>query len=372
MDIGFFLSDLLLQNKSVNVPGLGTFSLTQMSARYDEKAEVFYPPYHKITLEFEPEVTDDTLARLIADEKGISLASSQYFVDKYVTQLKQQATNNEAAVGTIGWFYTNIGELNFKPQDKFTDGIGTFYGYEPIKLKNINELAKTAPVYEIEEEESIAVLPANEDAEASILPREDLAAVETATTESEEYTEELLAVEEKRNSSTGLIIAVVALAVIGLGLFALYTYAPASFEKLQFWKKTTPTVAPAKSKPVIIAAPKPDSLYTDSLKKALTDSTVKATDTVKTMSFELITASFKTKAGGLREVERLIGAGLSNAKILENAPGKRSKISVGSFETEADAEAEKQKLIKAGKITAKAYVQPVADKQPRNTTSPNK
>lgn len=376
MDIGVFLSDLLLQNNIVNVPGLGIFSLLRESAYYDEKAKVIYPPYYKVALEAESDVNDDTLAKIIAEAKGISLASSQYFVNKYVSQLKQQAVNDEVPVGNIGWFYTTMGALTFKPQTKVTDDLGTFFGYEPVKLNKLNEtsVATLNPFYEPVEDEIVTGkndFTALADTNTEIAA-ENLADENAANNASQNLDEGAVEQEKTRSPATEIIITVVALALLGLGLFALYNYAPATFEKIKFWKRPVPVAAPVKSKPVIIAAPKTDSLNTDSIKTALTDSAANVADTVDSLRFELIVGNFKTRTGGAKEAKRLVAAGLSDARILENAPGKRFKISVGSFNNEAEAKIQRQKMIKTRQITAKAYILPVVNKLKDNTPSQNK
>lgn len=364
MDVGFFLSDLLLQQGEVKAPGLGTFSLLRMSAYYDEGTRSFFPPYHTVSLGAYPDADDDTLAHLIANEKGISLESAKYFIEKYVSTLKAVATAAEVPVGNLGWFYTNLGQLTFKPKEKITND-PSFYGYAPVKLNKLEDIWTPQPEPELSPEpllhdnsvETVAVADLPEATEKE----EDIVQVH------EPVDDDVLAdIPEEETAASpfkGIWIALGLAVVLAVAVFVLYKYAPGIFTTKQVDKKSPPAAAPAKYKAVVVATPKPDSLHTDSLKKALNDSAAKVTSSVKTTHFELIAASFKTRTGGLKERDRLIKTGLVNARILEGTPGRRSIISVGSFQTLTEAQAQRKILVKQGKLTVKAYVQPIIEQK---------
>src|SRR6185312_7703938 len=114
MDVGFYLGELLMQQGEVSVPGLGYFVQARVSGYYDENERKFFPPYHQA--QFDPQsIDDDALAEYIAGKKNISIASARYFAEKYITNLKQQALITEVPIGNLGWFYTELAQLTFRP-----------------------------------------------------------------------------------------------------------------------------------------------------------------------------------------------------------------------------------------------------------------
>ncbi|MFD2145681.1 hypothetical protein [Mucilaginibacter antarcticus] len=132
MDVGFYLGELLMQQGEVSVPGLGYFVQVRGSGYYNDEERKFYPPYHQAQFDAQS-IDDDALAEYIANKKNISVASARYFCEKYITNLKQQAIISEVQLGNLGWFYTELSQLTFKPADKIIDDT-IFYGFEPVSI----------------------------------------------------------------------------------------------------------------------------------------------------------------------------------------------------------------------------------------------
>src|SRR5258706_7618778 len=133
MDVGFYLGELLMQQGEVSVPGLGYFVRARVSSYYDENEGKFYPPYHQVQFDIQS-IDNDALAEYIANKKNISLASAKYFFEKYITGLKQDALIGEVPIGNLGWFYTELTKLTFRPTKKIIDDT-IFYGFEPVIIK---------------------------------------------------------------------------------------------------------------------------------------------------------------------------------------------------------------------------------------------
>jgi hypothetical protein len=359
MDVSFYLGELLMQQGEVKVPGLGIFSQVRMSAYYDENAALFYPPYNKVHFEPQADLNNTELAEYLVNRKGISLASAKYFIEKYIANLRQQAIIADVPLGNMGVFYTDRAELSFKPYDKLADD-SELYGYAPVKINKAN---------------AIQVDPEPQPVSEFIYPRPKPRPEEPEITEegniepvTEEYEEEPISStydeafldlpeeeEESRGPLRGILISLVIVAVIAVGIFALYRYQPATFNKLQFWKNNKPA-APVKATPKVVIVPKADSLHTDSAKTALKDSTLAGTDSVKTKRFELITGKgFKNLWGANEALKKYRAMGLTEAKLSEQRPGNLIKISIASFDSISESEAMKQKLIKEGKLTKRAY-----------------
>jgi hypothetical protein len=117
MNIADYLSELLAQHDEVSVPGLGYFVRTRVNAYYNEKEARFYPPYHQVKFVVQQR-DDDTFALYIAEKKNISLASSKYFSEKFVSKLKEDAMRGKYLFSDLGLFYTDQDQLVFKPNEK--------------------------------------------------------------------------------------------------------------------------------------------------------------------------------------------------------------------------------------------------------------
>src|ERR1700744_4003433 len=105
MNLADYLSELLSQHDEVSVPGLGYFVRTRVNAYYDEREGLFSPPYHQVKFTPQPK-DDDTFVQYVADKKNISLASSKYFAEKFISKLKEQALAGKYLFADLGLFYT--------------------------------------------------------------------------------------------------------------------------------------------------------------------------------------------------------------------------------------------------------------------------
>ncbi|PJJ84587.1 HU domain-containing protein [Mucilaginibacter auburnensis] len=357
MDVGFYLSELLMQRGEVKVPGLGVFSQARMSAYYDENAHLFYPPYNKVQFEAKADTADTELAEYLVDEKNISFASAKYFIEKYIVNLRQQAIVADVPLANLGVFSIEHGELSFKANN----ALGTdaeLFGLAPVqifKADAIPDATKTltaqvvlyppAPNQEIEaqapvEEQEEIIEHTDED--NSIQPPHDESYSAFPDDEEEQ--------ERSRGPWRAILITTIILAVLAGGLFALYRYQPATFAQLQFWKNNTPDT-PVKARPSTIVIPGIDSLHTDSVKKAL-DTTAKVADTIKTKRFELISGKgFKNLWGAGEALKKYRAMGFTDARLLEDFQGPLIKISIASFSSLSECEEMRLRLIKEGKLT---------------------
>jgi hypothetical protein len=368
MDVGFYLGELLMQQGEVKVPGLGNFSQIRMSAYYDENAELFYPPYNKVHFEPQADVDNDDLAEYLVAKKNISISSAKYFIEKYISNLRLQAIVADVPLGNMGFFYTDRAELSFKPSDRLIDD-SELYGYAPVKINKVNAIPahrEPPPVPEIvlSLREPEINYPRPEPDQKEPVEQEYIEPVAEENIEdpiSSTYDEAFLDLpeeedEEGRGPLRGILISLVIIAVLGVCVLALYMYAPATFNKLQFWKNDQPTT-PAVTRPSTIVVPALDSAHTDSANTTLNDSVgAAATDTVAKARFELITGKgFKSLWAADQAVKKYKAMGLTNAKLAEDRPGRLTKISLGTFNSISESEAFKQKLIKEGKLNKFAY-----------------
>jgi hypothetical protein len=271
MDVGFYLGELLMQQGEVSVPGLGYFVQARISGYYDENERKFYPPYHQAQFDVQS-IDDDSLAEYIAVKKNISVASAKYFSEKYITNLKQQALIDEVPIGNLGFFYTELTQLTFRPAEKIIDDT-IFYGFEPVSINKTSDVkpAEERPKVELNYPPRILQKPVTpiptpaqpvyHDDEVGISPEFfDPDEEETAT----------------RGPLRLIFIILIAIVVIVLGVFALYRYQPDTFAKMVFWKqkaKVVDTIKPKDTTKVKVA----DTIKTDTVK---TDTTTVKKDTV--------------------------------------------------------------------------------------------
>ncbi|PTQ94126.1 sporulation related protein [Mucilaginibacter yixingensis] len=276
MDIAYFISDLLGQQGELTVPNLGYFVQMRMSAYYDEQEKRFYPPHYAV--QFDPQVIDDdeTLAAHITVKKNISLASSKYFIEKFVSNLRQQALTEEVPFGSIGSFQTDGARLAFKPGSKTEDA--SLFGLIPVGLYGTKVSAPTytppplttyaeapAPTQELPVER--ALIPTPPEPVYSTPPAytpppaevEETRPYEQQRVEPDQYVYE----DEKRGLSVWAIIGIIVI-VLGIAAAALYKFKPEVINSL--FKEENPY---SSSQPIA-----PVNKHTDSLEKAAMADTV--------------------------------------------------------------------------------------------------
>jgi hypothetical protein len=137
MDVAYYLSELLGQLGEVNVPGLGYFVQTRIPGYYNTADSTFYPPKNKVQFEPQPiDDDDDTLAQYIAEKKNISVASSRYFTEKYISNLKQEAVLKDVPLADLGHLRIQGSNIIFKAADVMTNDPAVF-GYSPLRMDKL-------------------------------------------------------------------------------------------------------------------------------------------------------------------------------------------------------------------------------------------
>lgn len=132
MDILLYLSELLRQQNSIGVTGLGTFYKKKFAGRYDKEKQSFLPPGY--TLEFNSEVKEeDLLSGYIAEKRNISKDSAQYYISQFVEETNNKLeVEHEAELENIGrLFFTEHEGLSFEPAENITLG-SKYYGLPKV------------------------------------------------------------------------------------------------------------------------------------------------------------------------------------------------------------------------------------------------
>ncbi|RFZ95196.1 hypothetical protein D0C36_06620 [Mucilaginibacter conchicola] len=371
MDVGNYISELLAQKGEVSVPGLGYFAHTRVNGYYNEREGKFYPPTYSV--QFDPQlIDDDTLAQYMAEKKRISVASAKYFTEKYINSLKQLAQTEEAALADLGWFYIEQGRLFFSPNDEQSTDLN-FFGYEPVALNRLDGAPKVertfaptptpapTPAAPYTEPETFAVAP------DEYPDRDDDLRYET----DEEYAANLAAEARARKRRGNWILAVAIIAFFALAVFLVYRYDPTifNFASVKTAVKEKPadtiinarveTIAPEDTTPAkdtMKAATQPD-MQTGLPKKAdsttakkeepATNNTPVAKESITSSRYEIMGGSFRDDKEANTAIANYKTLGIE-AHIVTDAPGKRKKVSLGTYKTRAEAE-DARKVLEANK-----------------------
>ena len=353
MDIANYLSELLGRHGKVSVPGLGHFTQVRVNGYYNDAEGKFYPPGFQI--EFNPELLeeDEILVQYIAEKKKISLASSKYFTEKYITGLKQEIAFNEVPFSNLGWFYMDQGQVAFKPAEKHGDR-PDFYGYAPIAIKKLNQETEkpVPPPLPV----ALTVTPEVPEAEQ---PQEYI----------EEEPEEV-----KRSVNIWAIILIVAV-VIAVAVFGAYKYNPALFGADQ--QATKPTVEQPKEQPTTKAdIVIPDTTQTappvlDTPAKAISKPETAlnktaantAADTTAVPEYVIFAGSFKKQATSDLAIKNYKSIGIDARTLNGPGTGKLIKVVIGHFNTYKEGETLRLKLVKSGKLRKDSYTQIINQKK---------
>jgi flagellar basal body-associated protein FliL len=337
MNLADYLTELLGQRNQVSVPGLGFFERVRVNGYYNEEESKFYPPHHQV--KFSPEAKDDdSFAQYVADKKNISLASSKYFTEKFVSKLKEDAAAGNFPFSGLGSFQTEHGELVFIPNHKIIND-PSLYGYQPVGIRKTN----LPPPYEAGDSEPVVTEP------VEIKPSDEEAIIQ------EHYIEEE---EETRRSFNIWIGIMIFIVIAAIAVFGAYRYDPSIFDRFNNASKT-PVKKPIAKKVALPVAgqnaqadsAKKTSAAADSSTKSATAFTQDTTtyDTLTQLHYVIRVDAFKRKKVADENVNHYKSLGL-DAKLLPRAPRHLYKVIVGRYATRNSAELARLEMVKEKKI----------------------
>ncbi|HTE02321.1 MAG TPA: hypothetical protein VK668_23690 [Mucilaginibacter sp.] len=371
MDLAVYISELLGQQGEVNVPGIGHFAQVRINGYYDERESKFHPPTHTINFEAGAD-ENEGLANYISQKKNISLASSKYFIDKYIIDIKSRVASGKVSIADLGYLYTNGSGLTFKPNEAAGKSDPSFFGLPELKVYKTGE--QPATIHTPPEIEETAIVETNETTVKDIpeeVVTDEAVLIPTVITEEEtidepqEYDEEI----DEERAARKRNIWVVTLLITGivlLSLVGLYQYYPTMFDR--FTSKQDTLIGSDKKQvyPVAVpdtakkAAPKHDTILKTSTQAPIVTPKQIAANPADTSSrghYEILGGAF-TKTS---EVEKAINnykrIGL-DARILDNVPGRLHKITLGTYYTAAEAAEAQKKILSTKKVSQKTiYIQ---------------
>lgn len=335
MDIVFFITELLHQKNEVSIPYWGTFSWIKSAAKYNSENEEFSPPVER--LEFKSHSEDsESLAEFISSQKNISLSSAKYFISKFVADIRQEFDDKgSVAFETLGIFKKEEEKVVFEPSAGL-EITGNNYGLNPVKETRLKQ-----------ETPKVVTIPADlyKDIDDDRFDSEDDG--------------ELLSPEKKSflNINPFLLGAII-IVVAALGI---YFFKP-DFYRYLLEPNVSDTNRESAIKQEGLQLPPPllvidtladsnkvtkDSVKIDDL---FADTLIKKDDVVNVnlksqITYEIIGVAFNTRPEAENYVSLMNNKGIY-AKIVDQMPGSKFKVSLGSFATDKEAQIELIKIKK--------------------------
>lgn len=130
MDLSVYISELLNEHGTINIPQIGVFKQVRKRGYYNADEGKLYPPYFETEFEQQP-VNDDTLLRYLIEKSKVSASSAKFFLDRYVQNIIQQAEIGEAMIGNLGWLSKEVDTITFRPAANVNAGSAAF-GFSPV------------------------------------------------------------------------------------------------------------------------------------------------------------------------------------------------------------------------------------------------
>jgi cell division protein FtsN len=348
MDLAVYINELLGLKGEVNVPGIGHFAHVRISGYYNENENKFYPPSHKI--DFDPKYkSDESLASYISDKKNISLASSKYFIEKYVNGIKQQVALNKVDIAGLGNLYLDGSTIGFSEDALSKENDPAFFGLKPIEIQEILDkpaVKYASPPVVQKEEGMVTPPPVTEPLEMELVndrvppPPPKPTVIEEAEVQDEpeyEYEEPVT-----RNNNNTWIAILLILIIALLALLGLYKYKPEWFDRSKEKPQTfvavdTTAEQPAEKKVNNTDTTKKIAIATkeDSMPKVQALVTGKANnantvDTAAVLHYEILGGAFKSSVQANNILKRYQDMGLK-ARILKHIEGKSYIITLGTY-----------------------------------------
>lgn len=331
---------LLLNNDCVIIPNFGGFMVHHVEARYDEKDQMFLPPYR--TLGFNPQLTmnDYLLVQSYIEAYDMSYPEAMKRIEAEVEELKQILENEgEYELNDIGTLSRlDNGSLHFSPCEA---GILTpsLYGLSSFEFEPLNTTSVNS---------NTAVVQLNvtsiSDEKTEELAGEKPSSLEEFFTNNEEINTKQST--EKQITLSVNMLRNVAAVIIGFIVFMLIP-TPSSTSQSVFIKSNINTDLLYRLYPKDVINEKSGaSTFKEAIKAEKKDSVVVAKDSVtNNKHIEKITsedvycvvlASRITRKNAEIYVQSLHNKGYKEVSIAQS--GKHLKVVYGAYETEKEAQ----------------------------------
>ncbi|MEQ8706143.1 MAG: SPOR domain-containing protein [Phaeodactylibacter sp.] len=146
MDIGNYISTLLYENKTVALPGLGSFEAAYQPALIDQVQGALHPPGKTISFNANLVGDDGLLVGMIQDRYALSANDAAQMLEGYVHQIREAIAGREIVVfPKVGRLYKDYeNNLQFLPDGNNYD-IDS-YGLPTVNFYPVARSSRTPPV----------------------------------------------------------------------------------------------------------------------------------------------------------------------------------------------------------------------------------
>ena len=135
------IQELLYENHSVNIPGLGGLVTDYQAAQVDHVQSKILPPARAVSLNTNLHTNDGLLTQRIADAQQISGLEAEQIIRDYVEQLHEKLDSGEiATIEGVGRVYRNLQGSLYLMTDH-TNFDTTTYGLPEVGTTIVNRVA---------------------------------------------------------------------------------------------------------------------------------------------------------------------------------------------------------------------------------------
>ncbi len=160
MNLDTYISDLLYRYDCVTIPDLGAFLTKQVSARFDNGSETFYPPKKQLSFNEQVQNNDGLLANYIAETEKLPYDLAMMKINKHVRSIKSYLIEGETIT------FNNIGEISLNKEGKMVfepsrhvNYLTDAFGLSQFKIAEVKREVYKKEVAEIEKVIPIAITP---------------------------------------------------------------------------------------------------------------------------------------------------------------------------------------------------------------------
>lgn len=307
MNFSRIISDLLIKNQKVSIPGIGKFTYSYISAELYKFSNRVAPPAHKLEFSSFFDPNDNSFIETCAQEYDSSIEETKGKVAQWVMEInKALNVEGQYVFDQIGVLKNESGKLSFITDEKgilFADT----YGLESAKI----------PLMEIDEPQIV------EPKKETVITK----AFENPIRAEKEYV-------VKSKNSKGLLsiikktaIAIATLLLLFIGAYFLYENGilESGYNVVAKWFKTT-----QEEKETVVLSDSAEALKRSALhysEQQYSDTSIIAKE--KYIVYYIVAGSFKSMENANKEVEILRKKGL-NPEVL-NMNDTLFRVTIGSY-----------------------------------------
>jgi hypothetical protein len=151
------ITNLLYDHDCVTIPDFGSFIINELSAKYIDKENKFYPPGKYVSFNPLIKSNDGLLAKYISRKESISYEESLKKIHSRVVKWKKILSQENLYVQGIGEFILNDSENIIFTADKNLNFLKESFGLRPIKVQMLEKSVLTYDKKTLEKYNSLII-----------------------------------------------------------------------------------------------------------------------------------------------------------------------------------------------------------------------